>query len=347
MTTVYVLHKTGAPHHYLALQFLCDREGIEIVYYEYSIIKPLLRALYRPSKISNLRKLYVNLRFLCVSLVTGLSDKVVVVGIPPYDWRVIFIRLMLRNSNYFFHSSWPYWDNKNTPCRRFSLLNSVWSNFVSTSRGGFVVTDAVKKSISRAYPLLKLNLTTVYHCYHRDYELRKLPVASGEFSVAFLGRVEQAKGIDLVVRLAELFPHIQFHIVGAVTFEVRPMDNVKYYGKILDKNVIQRVLLKCTFLLLPSIKSDRWEELFGIAIIEGLASGLVPVITNNVGPKELVGLTCGYVFEQSEYVQRTSHLFEKWLNGDLVDLRESAFQHSKRFNESAVSRHWSPLIVEL
>jgi glycosyltransferase involved in cell wall biosynthesis len=40
--------------------------------------------------------------------------------------------------------------------------------------------------------------------------------------------------------------------------------------------------------LLPSKRTPKWEELFGIVIIEAMACGVVPLVTDHVGPRSIL-----------------------------------------------------------
>jgi len=41
-------------------------------------------------------------------------------------------------------------------------------------------------------------------------------------------------------------------------------------------------------LILPSRKFKNWEELFGIVIIEAMATGIPVIASNCIGPKEII-----------------------------------------------------------
>ena len=64
--------------------------------------------------------------------------------------------------------------------------------------------------------------------------------------------------------------------------------NVKYLGKISDKKKLAAVYNGCDIFMLLSRKTPKWEEWFGITLVEAMACGLPIIATDNVGPREII-----------------------------------------------------------
>ncbi len=93
------------------------------------------------------------------------------------------------------------------------------------------------------------------------------------FSVAFLGRLTESKGIDVLIEVANMNPKIQFHIMGNghmknVVIASNKNHNIVMHGFVSNEEK-QDILASCDAMFVPS----KFESL-SIASIEGLASGL-------------------------------------------------------------------------
>ncbi|EGE4265802.1 glycosyl hydrolase family 1, partial [Escherichia coli] len=85
----------------------------------------------------------------------------------------------------------------------------------------------------------------------------------------------------------------------------RSKTNVEYLGYLSDKKLIAEQLRQTDIILLPSIKINGWEELFGIALIESMACGVVPITTDHKGPRTILKnkLLAELIFSENEFVE--------------------------------------------
>ena len=130
------------------------------------------------------------------------------------------------------------------------------------------------------------------------------PVNRGEggakLRVAFIGRHDRQKGLDLLLDAIDRFPlpNLEFHVVGAGVLEQTSpsrsgnRSDVKFHGW-LDMEAIDELLSQMDAVVMPS----RWEA-FGLVAIEAMRAG-VPVIASNRGAlPEIVGHGIGgYIFD--------------------------------------------------
>ena len=113
-----------------------------------------------------------------------------------------------------------------------------------------------------------------------------------ENTVVSIGRFSWEKRYETVVELAKRLPTYQFYIIGSVSEK----QSKKYYEKI--REMIERHELK-NIELLPNAPDKKLLEIlssakvylhamvhehFGIAVVEGMAAGLVPVVHKSGGP---------------------------------------------------------------
>ena len=127
----------------------------------------------------------------------------------------------------------------------------------------------------------------------QDYSI--IPKKEG-FSVAFLGRLTESKGIDLLTEVANANPEMSFHIIGRgqmmeyiITRNER--SNMILHGFVTEEQK-REILAACDAMIVPS-----YFESLSIASIEGLASGLTLVASESaqglkyiIGKSELFGI---------------------------------------------------------
>jgi hypothetical protein len=156
--------------------------------------------------------------------------------------------------------------------------------------------------------------------------------------ITFFSRIVDYKRPDLIMDLAEKYPHLKFVIMGAVPFHRIPfLDSLK-------SDAIRRKIYNIDFLPNPNDEEVRSllsntkiyifpakNEHFGMTTVEAIASGAVPFVHDSGGQKEIVNLD----FLRFDYDQ----LFEKFdllINKNFIeleDIRESLSKHIAKFTE--------------
>lgn len=143
-----------------------------------------------------------------------------------------------------------------------------------------------------------------------DMRMYSIDPAKGSFHVAFLGRLTESKGLDILPEIIHKNPDIIFHIMGNGPMK----DRLK--GMIEGKNAIlhgfvsdvdkREILSQCDAIIIPS-----YFESLSIAAIEGLASGL-PIIGSETAPGLRHILRRNALF--GNLVPRTAESFSQWLS---------------------------------
>ncbi|WP_197068585.1 glycosyltransferase family 4 protein [Photobacterium gaetbulicola] len=339
-----VLHDYGAENHYLGLQHLCEMKNQEINYHEFSFIRQIGKGLIRRDYLTFIRGLK-NMLLMFKFIFNGAKNYKVIVGIAPYDYRVIFLKFLLRNSDYYLHTSWPYWFLGRTPKKNYSSLSGVWRKFVNRSRGVFCVTNAVKNNFCEGFSYDPNKCHVVYHSYDSQYfnlgdreEIKQ----NSELKVLYIGRVVKSKGLDIIEKLARENDHIQFGIIGDGDYVLPDLNNIVCYGKITNKKVLTEIIREHSILLLPSRKTKNWEDVFGMVIIEALACGLFPITTDHIGPKELVSQTMGVTSSEEEFEDNFLKLYKDMYDDSFNYSREEMNNSVKKFSSKEISHLWKP-----
>lgn len=346
---VYILHEYGDTNHYQALEYLCKKFNIQVKYYEFSIVKNFLKGLLKRD-FSLIKKQLYNLKFLLNLFFS--SNKKIVLGIAPYDYRLLFLKQILRKHKVYYHTSWVDWDGSFYPKKLFVNLyvKSVWKKFLENEvEYVFCVSKVTKESLLKNYDIKKNKLEVVYHSY--DENIFKYKERDINRKFIFVGRLEKEKGIE---ELLEFFAkHKQFEFIVAgngnllklVERYARTYTNIKYLG-FLNKRELAKYYNRVTFLLLNSKKQDFWEELFGMVIIEAMACGVIPITTDHVGPKEIIRhKENGFIFKEDEYLNNLKDLISS-LSIDFSKIRDNAISRARYFTKGNLSKKWEKILDE-
>jgi glycosyltransferase involved in cell wall biosynthesis len=341
--TIYILHEYGAKSHYRALT---ESDSYNVMFYEFALVKLIIKSIYyRDFKL--FLKQFKN-SFFILSLIFS-KDKKIILGMAPFDVRIILFSLILAKHKVIYHSSWPDWQYKVPKKYFFNFIKILWKRFLLKCEKVACVTHSVKKSIKQFSGIVDSKLVVVSHTlpsYFTSNELIKEPQPDNTINCLFVGRVEKSKGIDLIITLAKINPNINFYIIGENRgrYKFNQSSNINFLGIISDKSELKKMYLFADFLLLPSIKGNRWQELFGLVVIESMALGCIPICTDNVGPKSILDEKFDQlVITESNYVEDTTMLINQLMaNSEKRKLLiEDLFIESKKYYSTEIEKIWN------
>ncbi len=142
------------------------------------------------------------------------------------------------------------------------------------------------------------NRESIVRCMYNGVDLeafRPLPDIEKKWDLAFMGRLEHMKSVDVFPEmlsiLKETHPHIKMVITGEGAykerilreFEERDVQKMVDYLGVVDITRVPEIINRTRVFLYPSRR-----EPFGLSVIEAMACG-VPVVTANVfGPSEII-----------------------------------------------------------
>ncbi|MEX2681098.1 MAG: glycosyltransferase family 4 protein [Candidatus Sigynarchaeota archaeon] len=170
------------------------------------------------------------------------------------------------------------------------FFNQILDTAGKHAKTRLVLSNFIKSLYQRAYDV---NYTILYPPVYQD-DLYSLD-DKDERTIVCLGRVDEQKNYPIVVKLAERYPDLCFHIIGGYTptrtnqrlyrFLInasRKLSNLKIEINV-PRTRIAEVLARNRYLL-----HTMRDEHFGIAIVEALKSGMTPIVARNSGPEEIV-----------------------------------------------------------
>ncbi|WP_416441141.1 glycosyltransferase family 4 protein [Leeuwenhoekiella sp. A16] len=351
---IYVLHERGAESHYRALIWGSKQyEGINVKFREFSIFRKSAKSILKMD-FELLKKQFINIAFLINLMFT--SNKVVIIGIAPYDWRLMLYYSFFKKHKYYYHTSQTSWDYTNYAKRFLSEMKyskDVWRNFINNAIGVFCVSRKTADEITKYYNPKKISI--VNHSIEKIYESNKLNNKNHKvINCLFVGRLWQIKGITLIFEIIKNLDPAKFNFgfvgTGEMEADVRSFiknrSNCKYYGY-LTNPLLRDIYDMNDVLLIPSLKMGDWEEFFGMVLIEGMARGVIPLATNHSGPIEIIkDKHSGYLFNEINYVKNAEIVLNNLYsnNGNLKLLQENAFKAGQCYKPEEIFKKWNSLL---
>jgi glycosyltransferase involved in cell wall biosynthesis len=254
---------------------------------------------------------------------------------------IVYYTLILKllRKNLIYHTAWPY-ISEGKYVKKPRLFNEfLWKIFfknlkaIGTSRKA---TESLSAMGCRAYNIPHSVNTDIFK-----------PKENDELKVLYVGRLNEAKGIRSILKLAEKFRDVEFVFVGSGPLEdLLVGDNVEFLGEIKDREKLAEVYGDSEIFILNSYKTPEWEELFGRVLIEAMASGLAIISTDCIGPKEVINERNGILIEQ----RNDKQLFEKFkLLLEDKNLRESLGKEARKealekYSIKEVAKKWKVVI---
>lgn len=220
---------------------------------------------------------------------------------------------------------------ENNPCLRLAWPGIFFSRpsvialhtWISRSSGKVGIQDRIKfRWLKRAHKVIAVSNALRNACWpsatvlgnpYRAKEFRILSGISRTKDFVFLGRLVSDKGVDLAIKAIHGFKmHLSENpgasqpsltIVGdgpertnlkQLVANLEMEDCVTFTGSLRGDELIT-CLNQHRYLLVPSI----WEEPFGVVVLEGIACGCVPIVSDGGGLPDAVG-KAGITFRRGD-----------------------------------------------
>lgn len=320
---LYILHQYGAPRHFESLFYMNNviQQYEEIRSLEFNLVRQFGKGLIR-RKFGYIKRAFQN-TFGILNLLLS-KNKEIIIAAAPYDKFIYLLYLLKLRHKIIYYSSWPHWDGKKYPMKIYTKHQfRMWEKFLKDIKAVGVtpnVADGLRKYTS--------NIKVIPHCVNEKVFYKKDSSSNGIVRILFVGRIVKEKGIHFILDAIEAFQDrkdIEWWFVGEgsmkheILLKAQQFSNVKYWGKINDENQLASIYQQAQILLLPSVKSEKWEELFGIVLIEAMACGVVPISTASVGPKTIISDGDNGFLIEAESNSLISKINTLLTNSDLLD----------------------------
>lgn len=343
---VYVLHKNGANSHYIALEYLLKRNNIELQYFEFSVLSKAWKAL-TSFNFGLLKKQRENFSFLSSLLFS--TNKIIVLGIAPFDHKLGFLLKLLKHHQVYYHTSWVSWDGSFHPK---SVKNAqkdyrVWKLFLTENvRHIFCVTEASKQQLIDNYNLPENRISVVYHSLPETFQT-SLEVSKKKNSFLYTGRLVEQKGLEEMLNFFAKHPEAWLTIIGdgkqrkMVEDFASSHPNIKFRSFLKNREELKRAYAEHSYFLLNSKRSKKWEELFGISILEAMSQGTIPIASNHPGPREIITQETGFLFEEHKLAIAVEPLFAE---SPAEEMSRNCVKRASLFFPEALAPKWHPIL---
>jgi glycosyltransferase involved in cell wall biosynthesis len=142
--------------------------------------------------------------------------------------------------------------------------------------------------------------TTIYNPVHPQTFVHEAPLGPGEHGlIAFAGRPDPVKGLDVLFRALALLPDARLKVMGADTERPELEEQARSSGvfnrvELVGTNNIDRVVELYATVAVACVPS-LWQEPFGYAAAESMASGRAVVATPSGALPELLAEGRGFL----------------------------------------------------
>ena len=178
-----------------------------------------------------------------------------------------------------------------------------------------------------------------------DSDLYCQKVRSKLKDIVFVGNLNKQKRVGEFLQLAEIFPNINFNIIGdgieKESLKVKATNNVSFFGHLNQQEVASK-LNEMDLHVLPSI-----SEGFPKVILETAAAGIPSIVYSDYGASEwIVNNENGFVV--NDFMQLTSTIRGIIDNeNSLLRNSEGAILMAKKFDWKIVVGEWEKAICNL
>lgn len=241
------------------------------------------------------------------------------------------------------HSCFDGAETKNYgPCKKL-LHKEIFQASLTVSNAIVFVSRAGMESYQQFFRFQKSKAEIIYNGIRPELIQRgknhQLNLEK-PYHLTFIGRLFPWKGVDLLLQaakeLAGKWP-IQLHIVGdgterasleALSREFGIAEITQFHGQ--DFN-IEKHLQKASVFVYPS----RWQEIFGISLVEAMAFG-VPCVAAKVGgiPEVIADGRTGYLFacdDADDLTEKLETVLYRLENGDICEMVSAAKEAAAEF----------------
>lgn len=339
---IYVLHEYGAPSHYNALVELGHQKGFDVIFRVFSPRTILTKFWRRDFALG-----FNSILFL-LSLPFRRKEKIIL-GIAPFNPLLKLLFVLLKKHEVYYHTSYTHWDGSMMayPTSSQSLMR-LWRKFLGQKvRHIFAVSNQTKQELIANKYIDADKITVVNHSY--KISIPYLPKEKDN-TFLFVGRIVPAKGISELLEIFAKRPEATLTLVGRGELEplveqyAKNYPNINYLGYINGLKNLIPIYQQHSFVVMNSQRMNGWEELFGIALIEGMACGCVPITTDHPGPKEIITSNInGYISTE----RSIGFVIDKALclsESEYQRLRSNAISSSEGYHSSVIAKRWENVL---
>lgn len=352
----YVIHEEGAPAHYMGLEALAHAQGASVEFYEFRWFKHAIKGLIRRDFTLFLRALR-NACWFIYATCGGVRHQKIILGIAPFDWRLAWLAPCLYRNTVFWHTSWPNWTGGMCGTQypkpiRFWGIRTLWVDFINQRLQGILFVTTKAQQSFTAHVATRPS-TVVWHAFNPAvfYPTPARPMRP--ITIGYVGRLERPKGLEQVLGLMRDLQGQPVRCIVAGSGTLRALvehavsqGQVEYRGT-LKGSALAGIYREMDFLLLPSIRTAGWEEAFGMVVIEAMACGVIPLVTDHSGPVSILqDHLPQFIFTETAFRPAVAAILQQAIAApnSLAAWRELAIAAAQPYSEMHIARRWQALV---
>lgn len=349
MIEIYICHQYGEPSHVEALYKCQDMYKYKIGKYIILDLKAIFLETLR--MIIMEKRIIKAFRWLGIHLIDRFElrfvrDKVLVVGLAPYDNLMLKFSKVFKQNYSIYHTSYPIWDGSRFHRGRIKNKSKFETCLKECFNAVACVNNESYKQIATWFPKAQI----VNHAIDVDnYKTRAVYEKTKRVNYVFIGRLVSEKNIEIILEYWKKHQNsnISISFIGEGYLQkeiesVAKMDSrVRYLGK-WTKEKIKNHLCNFHFLILPSKR-----ELFGVVLLEALAAGIPSIVSNTSGPLEIIrNGENGLIFELEDSVS-FDRIMKRSYDMDENEYMSMCLQaraDSKKYSYEVIAKKWMELL---
>lgn len=276
-----------------------------------------------------------------------------IVSIPPYHVSILpMIAASYLGKETVFFTSYTNWESSAVG-QSPRGIRRAWKSYLRDESTQIVtVTEYAQSSLQN---FSDVESTVIPHaCNTEVFEPKDDIGNGGSFTVVFVGRIEEQKGIELLLRIASQLPDIDFRICGSGPLEsdvetaACEHKNIHFEGFVDDTSLLVQLYNRADVLVLPSKRDGEWVEYFGVVLIEAMACGTPVVASAHPGPRSIVTPETGFLIpedDEEEFKSTISYLSRN--EEELAKMGSAARERVvSRFDLREVAQKWKTLLEQ-
>ena len=168
-----------------------------------------------------------------------------------------------------------------------------------------------------------------------------------ENNVTTISRICSGKNLEIIPHIAKstVNKNITFTIVGLLDSKIvlesllKLIKQLKVENRVKIITNVKRIQLRDILLNSKAYLHPTINEHFGVAIVEAMASGCIPIVHDSGGPREFVSKEFRYkTFEEA--AERVDRVIENWSPAKAEEIS----QYSNRFSETNFSKRFISIL---
>ena len=338
------MHEFGAISHYYGLIALAKAHNYDVTFYEFRLYSLLKRTIKGNFSIIRWVK---NVLFLI--RLPFIHPSKIVIGTAPFCPYLPLLMFLTKKHEVYHHTSYTYWDGVTAAHPTNSAkLKKQWKYFTSNYvRHIFTVSDKTKNEIVKYGYSTPERISVVNHAYNYPIQALENHVKNNIF--IFVGRIVPEKGIHELLQIFASRSNAKLILIGKGSEESLVQEysekypNIQYIGAIQGLKNIIPFYQSASFLIMNSQRMNAWEELFGIAIIEGMACGCVPITTDHSGPKEIITQGQDGILCSEKHISEGIDKAISMSNADYQTMRINTINTGKKYTADNIAMRWNAI----